>query len=204
MKIIRPKVSGITYEPKVKELCLIADLKFSYSLDLKKFLLDENPDGEPSLKDIFDIAVDDKFTTLSFKSVYRNKETIFKLEGQHETDSLIFEAISSFDLTAIDQNELDKFQLIFEEGRFKELDFYKRNEKYELIDSLALMSDEGEIILIKQNPWGRLKVDNLVCSDQKQLDYSLNNGDSGCYPLDINNTVYNLFSKLIERIKFDE
>ncbi|WP_029277660.1 hypothetical protein [Pedobacter borealis] len=128
MKIIKPKISGITYEPKVKELCLIADLKFSYSLDLKKFLLDENPHGEPSLKDILDVVVDDKFTTLSFRSIYRNKETIFKLERQHEIDSLIFEAISSFDLKVIDQNELDKFQLFFEEGKFKELDLYKQNE----------------------------------------------------------------------------
>lgn len=198
MKIIKPKISGITYEPKVKELCLIADLKFSYSLDLKKFLLDENPHGEPSLNDIFDVVVDDKFTTLSFRSVYRNKETIFKLERQHEVDSLIFEAISGFDLRTIDRNELDKFQLFFEEGKFKELELFKQNEKYELIDSLAVISDEDEIILIKQNPWGRFKVDNLVCADQKQLDYSLNNGDTGSYPLDLNNTVYNLFSKLIE------
>ncbi|MBT2564525.1 hypothetical protein J7E50_16745 [Pedobacter sp. ISL-68] len=198
MKIIKPKASGITYEPKVKELCLIADLKFSYSLDLNKFLLDENPHGEPSLKDIFDVVVDDKFTTLSFRSIYRNKETIFKLERQHEIDSLIFEAISNFDLKVIGQNELDKFQLFFEEGKFKELDLYKQNEKYELIDSLTVISEEDEIILIKQNPWGRFKVDNLACADQKQLDYSLNNGDTGSYPLDINNTVYNLFSKFIE------
>lgn len=202
MKIIKPKVSGITYEPKVKELCLIADLKFSYSLDLKKFLLDENPHGEPSLKDIFDVVVDDKFTTLSFRSIYRNKETIFKLERQHEIDSLIFQAIYSFDLTAIDQNELDKFQLFFEEGKFKELDLYKQNEKYELIDSLAVISEEDDIILIKQNPWGRFKVNNLVCSNQKQLDYSLNKGDTESYLLDINDTIYNLFSKFIERIKF--
>lgn len=198
MKIIKPKISGITYEPRVKELCLIADLKFSYSLDLKKFLLDENPHGEPSLKDIFDVIVDDKFTTLSFRSVYRNKETIFKLERQHEVDSLIFEAISSFHLRTIDRNELDKFQFFFEEGKFKELELFKQNEKYELIDSLAVISNEDEIILIKQNPWGRFKVDNLVCADQKQLDYSLNNGDTGSYPLDLNSTVYNLFSKLIE------
>jgi|GEM_PF-7084589 len=57
MKIIKPKASGITYEPKVKELCLITDLKFSYSLDSKKFLLDESPHGEPSLKDIFSMLL---------------------------------------------------------------------------------------------------------------------------------------------------
>ncbi|GGE50197.1 hypothetical protein EV200_109155 [Pedobacter psychrotolerans] len=202
MKIIKPKISGITYEPKVKELCLIADLKFVYDLNIRKFHLDENPHGEPCLKEIFDIIVDEIFSNLSFKSSYRNKETIFKLESQNEIDNLVFKVISSLNLSVIDQDEMDKFQLFFEEGRFKELDIYKQNEKYELIDSLAVTGDEDEIILIKQNPWGRFKVDHLACSDQKQLDYSLTNGELGIYQLDINDAIYSLFSKFIERVKF--
>lgn len=202
MKIIKPKISGITYEPKVKELCLIADLKFVYDLNTRKFHLDENQHEEPSLKEIFDITVDETFSNLSFKSSYRNKETIFKLESQNEIDNLVFKVISSLNLSVIDQDEMDKFQLFFEEGRFKELDIYKQNEKYELIDSLAVISDEDEIILINQNPWGRFKVDKLVCPDQKQLEYNLNNGELGIYQLDINDAIYSLFSKFIERVKF--
>lgn len=197
MKSIKPKESAFIYNPKGHELTLIADLRFNYDLNCRRFLLDENPYGEPSLVEISDVKINEESTVLSFHAFYRKKEVDFRLESTNSRDNIIFQTIANFDLSFNGKEDLDKVQLFFKDGKFNELETLKQSSDYELISSLTIFNDNDEIVLIKQNPWGRFKVGAMELTDKQQIIYKLEDGSSGIYQVDINPEVYSIFSKLI-------
>lgn len=54
------------YNPKVNELCLVADFKFYFNADKQAFELDQNPYGEPDLTTISNITSEENGSALKF------------------------------------------------------------------------------------------------------------------------------------------
>ena len=62
------------YNPKVNELCLVADFKFYFNADKQAFELDQNPYGEPDLTTISNVTSEENGSALKFDAVYRGEE----------------------------------------------------------------------------------------------------------------------------------
>lgn len=169
VKKIKPNQSAILYNSNIDELILISELKFMYSENI--FFLDQNPHGESLPTKLNNLKSNEDFSVLNFQCNFRNSEVEFSLESDHYYDKTIFKSLanSEFRLAPIKSPKRDKIQLFFSHGEFNKAYFYKYKD-YKLLDALTILNENGNLFLVKQNPWSKNEIkefklldDNIAC-----------------------------------------
>ena len=147
-------LASFKFNPKVNELCIVTDYKFYLNADKRIFELDRNPYGEPELIPIMNVTYEEKGSILNFDATYHGEKTIYSLKSEYGCLKIMYKILStsgSFDFKK-DTQDKDKIELIFNNGNLSKIYFYKYVD-YQLVDSLAVTSEENKLFLITQNPW---------------------------------------------------
>ena len=182
----------------VDELYLVSDLKFWLNENSLKFELDQNPHGEPKLAEIEGMEANEDFSQITFNSNYRNENVSFQLNIETDYDASIFRIIHSVNNGVIspvyNPDDLDKVEILFKDGKLFQVYLYKYRD-YELLETLTVIYEQGEYFIVKQNPWKKIKLENLSLRDEKII--CSTSEEQIKYKLDVNEFVLRIVEDLL-------
>ncbi|GHT71482.1 hypothetical protein AGMMS50239_40660 [Bacteroidia bacterium] len=170
-----------------------------YNFITNDFSIEQNPLGESNPKKIFNVIISEDFKKMTFDTIDNTNEIkTITLIAQHNTDVILYEVFfkaqqNHFKITEAD---LDRIEMSFQKGMLYELRIYKKDRKYNLIDSLTIFEENDKLYVLTRNPRSKLILKNLEVSNGHvvyDVDYS-----HFVYRLDIQETIINFLNKTIK------
>ncbi|SEM48465.1 hypothetical protein SAMN05421856_103479 [Chryseobacterium taichungense] len=196
---IKVRESAFKYDPTLREISLITDLRFVYRSD--SFKLDSNQHGEENLIPIKNIKKEEN--KLEFSAESEGEEINFELTSKTALDNLFFDIIAGFN-QIIDKSsvDLDRIELIFKNGLISAFYIYKnilKDDEYQLLDSLRVISEPDGLFLIKQKPFRKIKLSKIYLED-KTIICESEESEKYDFTLDVNDTVFKMISNIFSII----
>ena len=197
----KEKYSVFEYNPQGERLILKTNEKIQYDFDKQKYYIDQNPLGEEKLVEIYDIKVFEDFCSIEFNTIYRKKEKPIKLIMSNNIDRIFYkffyETLNKE--IFVKENELDRIEIIVLNNKLDTMYIYKKNSKYELINSLGIVTKDDVLYYEEVEPeyklyeYDKIKIENkilTIITKEKSIEYSL----------DIQDTIYNIIEEIIKNI----
>jgi hypothetical protein len=173
-------------------------LQFFYNYRSHEFEVNNNPHGEPNPIRMNNIVMSDDLSQLSFDAKYQGKQQQFEITAMHACDKIMFELFSRLrnnDLLAVDE-DLDDLHVVFENGKLESIQGYKHSKTNGLIDSLNIISEEGNYFLIKQAPWRKFNLNSITVDNHKLISRSAD--EEFVYNLDVQPVLLETIKRLID------
>ena len=158
---IFPTTSSLTFDPTINDLIIFTDIQFDYNFKTQQFEVDQNPVGQPMLTPINDLTFNEGIT---FHAKFRNKETDFAIQPTHTVDKILLELFSTINNNGfkITEQDIDKFKLVFKEGKLESIRIWKNSKTSELLDSINFKLQDGKYYIIKQSPWRKIEIEKIT------------------------------------------
>jgi hypothetical protein len=190
------------YNPQGKRFIIYTNEKLQYNFNEHMYCINQNPFGEEKLANIYDIKIADDFDSITFNTIYRKKEKIIKLLVNNNIDKILYKIFSeTFDKKIdVDENEMDHIQIVILNNKLDTIHIYKNNKEYELINSLGVVTKNDTLYYEEVKPeyklyeFAGIKIKNkklIIETKEKNIEY----------PLDIQDTIYDILEEIIKNIK---
>jgi hypothetical protein len=165
---IFPTTSSFTFDPTINDLIIFTDIQFDFNFKTQQFEVDQNPVGQPMLTPISDISVNEELT---FHAKFRNQETDFVIQPTHAVEKILLELFSTINNNGfkITEQDIDKFKLVFREGKLESIRIWKNSSSSELLDAVNFKLQDGKYYIIKQSPWRKIEIEKITTEGNNLL-----------------------------------
>jgi hypothetical protein len=187
------------YNPQGGRLRLVTDEELLYDFNTKEFCINQNPMGEGKLGSIFDVEISDDFHNISFTTIYRKNEKKIIMNYQNRVDSVIYNFFSKLHKHEFDvqENDIDHIIIKIRNDVIYEIEIYKNDKDYELLDSLTIVSKNKELYFETFEPeYVQTKIKNIEFTQNKFLITTETEIEE--YIVDSQSIILNLIKDLID------
>ncbi|HEY0608840.1 MAG TPA: hypothetical protein VGD35_04270 [Chitinophaga sp.] len=198
IKKIKPKGASFRYNPGGKQLRLSMSVQFIFNFTKQKFEFNQNPLGERDTRPINNIVISDDLSKISFDTEEKKQFVSYNISAEREHEHMLLGFLSRVNKEgfSIAGNDREDIQLVFQGDVLSEITTYKRSENYELLDSLDIVVEDGNIVLIQQDPWRRINLESVVLKDGDLI--SRSGDEEFIYHLDTQPFIFDTVKGLIE------
>lgn len=186
------------YDPSIRDLTLGIGHAFCFSQISQRFELDQNPFGDPNLVPMNNVVFSDDFSQLTFDARYQRKHRQFVITAANEHQKTMFEFFARLNEKGFktEDNDADKVDLLFKDGKLDSIEIYKYSEGCELLDSLHIFSEAGHYILLKHRPRRKFNLSSIRVDHHKLISRSAD--EEFVYNLDVQPVIYEAVKRLVD------
>ena len=190
------------YNPQGERLILTTSEKLHYDFDKHNYCINQNPFGEDKLVDIYDIKITEEFNLITFNTIYRKKEKLIKLIANNNVDKILYKFIYETlnKKIIVEENELDHIEIVIINNKLDNIYLYKKNKKYELINSLGIVTKNSVLYYEEVEP--EYKLYEFIGIETENKKITIFTKDKKVeYPLDLQDVIYKIFKEIMDNIK---